>query len=82
MKPSFEPLQVNRWPLIERGMTRQNCLSWLDRHDSPRPPKSSCVACPFHSDAEWRRLRDDPEAWDSAIVVDAAIRRGLRGHPR
>ena len=26
MKPSFEPWQVNRWPLIERAMTRADCL--------------------------------------------------------
>lgn len=80
MKPSFEAWQVNRWPLIEQGMTRQDCLHWLDRHDYPRPPKSACVGCPFHSDAEWRRLRDtDMAAWEQAIEVDAALRTGLRG---
>ena len=26
MKPSFEPWQINRWPLIEQGMTRLDCL--------------------------------------------------------
>ena len=80
MKPSFEAWQVNRWPLIERAMTRGDCLRWLERHDYPIPPKSSCVGCPFHSDAEWRRLRDsDAAAWASAIEVDTAIRTGLRG---
>ena len=80
MKPSFEAWQLNRWPLIERAMTRQDCLRWLDRHVYPRPPKSSCVGCPFHSDAEWRRIRDgDPAAWSSAVAVDAALRTGLRG---
>src|SRR3546814_3734241 len=80
MKPSFEAWQVNRWPLIEQGMTRQDCLRWLDRHDYPRPPKSACVGCPFHSDAEWRRLRDsDAQAWAEAVEVDAGLRTGLRG---
>ncbi len=80
MKPSFEAWQVNRWPLIEHAMTRTDCLRWLARHDYPIAPKSSCVGCPLHSDAEWRRLRDsDPEAWASAIEVDTAIRTGLRG---
>ena len=80
MKPSFEDWQVNRWPLIERGMTRQDCLRWLERHDYPLPPKSACIGCPFHSDAAWRRLRDqDPEAWDDAVSLDATIRTGLRG---
>ena len=80
MKPSFEAWRVNRWPLIERAMTRRDCPRWLERHDYPIPPKSSCVGCPFHNDDEWRRLRDsDREAWSSAIEVDAAIRTGVRG---
>ena len=80
MKPSFEPWQINRWPLIEQGMTRLDCLRWLDRHDYPLPPKSACIGCPFHSDDHWRRMRDrDPEAWADAVSVDAAIRTGFRG---
>lgn len=80
MKPSFESWQVNRWPLIERGMTRNDCLRWLERHGYPLPPKSACIGCPFHSDDRWRQMRDhDPEAWADAVSVDAAIRSGFRG---
>jgi hypothetical protein len=80
MKPSFETWQVNRWPLIERRMSRWDCLRWLEQHDYPIPPKSSCVGCPFHSDAMWREIRDnDPEAWAQAVAVDREIRVGLRG---
>lgn len=80
MKPSFETWQVNRWPLIERGMTRHDCLRWLERHGYPLPPKSACIGCPFHSDGHWRHMRDhDPEAWTDAVSVDAAIRTGFRG---
>lgn len=80
MKPSFETWQINRWPLIERGMTRQDCLSWLKRHGYPLPPRSACVGCPFHSDDHWRHMRDhDPEAWADAVSIDAAIRTGFRG---
>ncbi|MDJ0279003.1 hypothetical protein QLH51_19665 [Sphingomonas sp. 2R-10] len=80
MKPSFEDWQLNRWPLIEMGMTRQDCLRWLERHGYPLPPKSSCISCPFHSDAVWRDMRDhDPDAWADAVAVDRAIRTGFRG---
>lgn len=80
MKPSFENWQVNRWPLVERHMSRQDCLAWLQRHGYPEPPKSSCVGCPFHSDAMWRAMRDeDTEAWADAVEVDRMIRTGLRG---
>ena len=80
MKPSFEPWQRHRWPLIEQRMKRRDCLDWLRRRDYPEPPKSSCIGCPFHSDALWRQLqRDDPEAWADAVLVDGAIRTGVRG---
>jgi hypothetical protein len=80
MKPSGESWQVNRWPLIEERMTRQDCLKWLERNGYPVPPKSSCIGCPFHSDAMWRRLRDyDVPAWSDAVEIDRSIRSGLRG---
>ncbi|WP_448192844.1 hypothetical protein [Azospirillum sp. sgz301742] len=79
MKPSAEEWQVNRWPLVERGMTRRDCLRRLERHGYPEPPKSACIDCPFHFDAAWRQLRDDePDAWTDAVAVDRAIRTGRR----
>jgi hypothetical protein len=72
MKPSREDWQVNRWPLIEKRMTRNDCLRWLERHDYPRPPKSSCTFCPFHSDDEWRFLT--PEEFAEAVEIDRRLR--------
>jgi len=71
---------VNRYPLIERRMSRSDCKNWMQQHGYPEPPESSCVFCPFHSDAKWQRIREqDPEAWQSAVEMDRAIRRGVRG---
>lgn len=79
-KPSFEAWQVKRFPLIEKRMTRRDCLAWLRRHDYPLPPKSACIGCPFHDNGRWRHMRDhDATAWDDAIEVDRALRTGLRG---
>lgn len=80
MKPSLIPAIRSRWPLIESGMSRKGCLAWLKAHGYPEPPKSACTFCPFHSDAEWRRIRDtDPEGWARSIQIDEAIRHGLTG---
>lgn len=80
MKPSFESWQVNRWPLIERRMTRNDCLRWLERHGYPLPPKSACIGCPFHSNDRWRQLRDsDPDGWSDVIELDRIIRTGFQG---
>lgn len=68
MKPSREPWSQHRWPLIEKRMTRQKCLEWMAAHDYPKPPRSACVYCPFHSDAEWRRLKtEEPEEFARAV---------------
>lgn len=77
MKPARFRWVKNRWPLIELGMSRVACLRWLERHGYPRPPKSACTFCPFHSDAMWRAMKkDDPKSWADAVAVDRAIRNG------
>lgn len=80
MKPARQAWQKTRWPLIELGMTRRDCLAWLAARGYPEPPKSACLGCPFHSDAMWRELRDDsPDEWADTIAVDKAMREGDGG---
>jgi hypothetical protein len=65
----------HRYPLIDRGMTRRDCLSWLATHGYDRPPKSSCLGCPFHDDRYWRQLRDgSPDEWADTVAFDIALR--------
>lgn len=74
MKSSQWGWKKHRWPLIEKGMSRWDCLQWMERKGYPLPPKSSCIGCPYHSDHEWRSIRDDPEAWADALEMDEVIR--------
>lgn len=84
MKVSNDRWCVHRWPLIEARMSRADCLAWLKRMGYPEPPKSSCIGCPFHSNATWRLMqKNDPEAFADAIAVDRLLRskgasRGMR----
>lgn len=65
----------HRYPLIELGMSRLDCLAWIAKNGYPEPPKSSCIGCPFKSDAQWRQMRDEASAeWNDAIFVDRVIR--------
>jgi hypothetical protein len=80
MKDSTERWNTNRWPLIELGMSRRDCLSWMRKHGYPEPPKSSCIGCPFHSNAQWRHMKDtDPDSWADAVIIDEIIRTPSRG---
>lgn len=79
-KPSFEAWQTKRFPLIEKRMSRHDCLAWLRRHDYPIPPKSACIGCPFHDNRRWRQMREsDRQSWEDAVEVDRALRHGLQG---
>lgn len=70
----------NRYPLIEKRMTRWDCILWLRQHGYPTPPKSSCIGCPYHGNEFWRQLRDhSPEEWQDAVEFDRQIRTGLKG---
>ena len=75
MKPSRVAFIENRWPLIDLGMSRADCLAWCADRGFPEPPKSSCVGCPFHTDAQWANLT--PAELTDAAIVDATIRRGV-----
>jgi hypothetical protein len=63
------PKVENRFPLFEANMSRQDCLAWMERKGFPRPPRSACYYCPYHSNAEWRRLKDDEPAEFSKAVA-------------
>ena len=75
MKDSDVKYITHRWPLIEKRMTRADCINWLDRRGLEVPPKSACTFCPYHSTAEWRRIKQTPEDWSEAVAVDEAIRK-------
>ena len=74
IKPSRVPWSQHRWPLVELRMGRRDCLRWMEEHGYPKPPRSACVYCPFHSDKEWRRLRDEePKEFARAVKFEKDI---------
>lgn len=75
MKPAPQQYIHRVYPLIERGMSRIDCRSWLHRAGYPMPPKSSCVGCPMHDNSYWRYMRDNwPQEFADAIEVDERLR--------
>lgn len=71
MKNSRVKYTSNIWPLIEKRMNRSDCLSWMESKGFPKPPRSACVFCPYHSDREWRRLKnDEPDEFMKAVEFE------------
>lgn len=71
-----------RYPLLDLKMSRKDCQRWLSARDWTTE-KSACIGCPYHGNAQGRRLRDDhPDEWADAVAFDEAIRKGgSRGMP-
>ena len=78
MKPSRDRWIRNRYPLIEAGMSRRDCLDWWTaRYDRPLE-RSACVACPFQSRQRWvETKRRWPELFREAAEIDSNMRGGL-----
>lgn len=71
LKPNRKPWIVNRWPLVDLGLTRTQCAIWLKLRGLPVPQKSSCRICPFHDARYWRMLAaEHPNDFASARRVE------------
>jgi hypothetical protein len=80
MKPAREAWIEHRWPLIEAGMNRDDCVKWMVDNGYPIPSKSACTFCPYHDNETWLSFKEkDPKAWEQAISLDELVRNGVRG---
>ena len=65
----------NVYQLVDKKMTRKDCIEWMEDNFYPRPPRSACTFCPYHSNEEWIRIKNDsPEEWKEVVAMDRAIR--------
>jgi len=74
VKDPLYPWQRNSYPLVDRRITRNDCLRWNAEQGFQLPPRSSCIGCPYHSDKEWRNVASNPVDWEDACQFDDAIR--------
>ncbi|GAA3212179.1 hypothetical protein GCM10020256_11410 [Streptomyces thermocoprophilus] len=67
----------NRHPLLDMSWSRADCARYLTSLGLADTPKSSCLGCPFHGNAQWRHIRDtSPSEWADVVEFDTAIRQG------
>lgn len=79
MRTSPNNWTVNRYPLVmDRPWRRGEILRWFRQEGLPEPKRSSCLGCPFHSDAEWRAIKANPEQWAWVTNFDRRTREEKR----
>jgi hypothetical protein len=62
-------------PMLDRGYSRLMCVDWIKaNYPGVEVPRSSCLGCPFHGNAEWRAVKAVPVEWADVVEVDRAVR--------
>ncbi len=84
MKPSRERWVEHRWPLVDIGMTRGDCVAWFDAEYPGRYlPRSACVICPYRSDEHWLELKQsEPDSYEEAVHFDQWLRHSKKNPVR
>ena len=59
------------FPLLELGLSRDDCINLIADAGLEVPPKSSCYFCPFHTVKMWQDMRDnEPELFEKAAQLE------------
>lgn len=75
MKPSRTRWVTNTYPLVDLGISRSDCEQIVINAGLPKPQKSACVFCPYHSDRYWQWMKDEhPAVFQDAVKFDESIR--------
>ena len=76
MRVAAEPWIDNRYPLVDGGLSRADCIAWFHtEYPGQALPRSACVGCPYRSAESWAAVRDsEPEAFKDAVRIDEALR--------
>ena len=69
-------LKSIEYPLIDLGINRSRCQTIITKAGLPEAPRSACYFCPFHTIAEWLRLREArPDLFNRAVELERFINR-------
>ena len=70
---SKDPPEYHKiYPLIEQGLSRQDCVKVIQSHGWLVPPRSGCFYCPFNTRVQWNWLYlNDRPRYDRATVMEA-----------
>jgi len=69
---------MNRYPLVDLRMRRQDCIDWLKTRGYPVPGRSACLGCPYRTNTEWAEIREHyPLLWAETCELDEQLRRRL-----
>lgn len=79
-----ETFELPEYPLLDLGLSRDDCAEVIAASGLPVPQRSACYFCPFHRLETWVSMaRDEPELFRKSAALEAHIngRRRAVGRP-
>tara|TARA_R100001129_G_scaffold142144_2_gene103332 strand:+ start:883 stop:1734 length:852 start_codon:yes stop_codon:yes gene_type:complete len=77
MKDSRDKWIENYYPLVERRLSRNDCVGYLRDNGFESTTKSACIGCPYHSNKTWVDMKKNkPDQWLDAVDFDTRLRQG------
>lgn len=74
-KESPNPMFVNRFPLVDMGLTRADNYAYIKDVWGLETKASACTFCPFHKNYFFKYLREnEPEQFKKVVGVDELLR--------
>lgn len=77
MKPNRVKYIKNVFPLIERRLTRNMCIKWMNENGFIVPVKSGCKICPYQKTSDMKSLYQDER--QEIAAFDNRLREGFGG---
>ena len=75
MKESQQRWITNTFPLVDLAIKREHCFKIIADVGLPKPEKSACVYCPYHSDTFWQWMKNEhPIEFSKAVKFDEGVR--------
>ncbi len=65
------PAERAVYPLLNIGLSRNDCVNIIREAGLPTPPKSACWFCPFQPEREWARRRvEQPDIYEAGVELE------------
>ena len=80
MKESTDWWSIKRYPLIEKELMRNDSIKYVEKFGLPTPPRSACTFCPYHSDNDWKRLKElFPDEFQKVVELEKKMQDRIKG---
>ncbi|MGW5266929.1 phosphoadenosine phosphosulfate reductase [Microbispora sp. NPDC004025] len=73
-KRRSEPCEQIKYPLLDLGLNREDCMQIIAAAGLPVPPKSACFFCPLKTVDAWREQRRlEPQLFAKSVRLEAVL---------